>query len=79
MACYNKLTPNCFSVTPALTSNDKFFPTLDAIYWNLSDTLMHFTMVNARHMITAFFDSIDISGLIRLGVESAHFTSFQVL
>jgi hypothetical protein len=33
MACYNKLTPNCFSVTTSLTSNDKFFPPLDAIYW----------------------------------------------
>ena len=33
MACYNKLGDQCSERTIALTSNTKFFPPLDAMYW----------------------------------------------
>lgn len=33
MASYNKLGDQCSQRTIALTSNHKFFPPLDAIYW----------------------------------------------
>ena len=33
MSCYNKLGDQCSSRTIALTSNSKFFPPLDAMYY----------------------------------------------
>ncbi len=46
-----------FKYSPFIDTYHEMDMDLDAIYWNLEDTLMHFTMVNARHMIPAFFDS----------------------
>ncbi|MCP4521666.1 MAG: hypothetical protein GY827_08260, partial [Cytophagales bacterium] len=48
-----------FKYSPYVDTYHEMDMDIDAIYWNLSDTVMNFTMVNARQLIPAYFDSKD--------------------
>lgn len=48
-----------FKNAPFKDSYHKLEILADAIFWNLSDTLLHFTNISAKNEIPAYFDSYD--------------------
>ena len=48
-----------FKATPFKDSYHKIEILADAIYWNLADTVLHFTNISAKNEVAAYFDSFD--------------------
>lgn len=65
-----------FESTPFVNTYHALDMDVDAIYWTLSDSVIHFTQVNAKHEVPAFFKSKEIferSEFIQLkGIYSFH-------